>query len=103
MFISASGLPPTHITVSSDSYGSLPRFDAKGNLIGYEYGKPSSLLALLRMYVLNKQKRAINKKRKKKKRKDKGEKKKKKKEEACPSKRNLMSYDYALLYEKKQW
>lgn len=45
---SESGLPSSHITVSSDAYGSLPKFDNKGNLIGYDYGRPDTLLTVLK-------------------------------------------------------
>ena len=36
------------MTVSSDAYGSLPKFDEHGVLTGYEYGKPNSLLRVLK-------------------------------------------------------
>jgi len=39
-----SGVPETHITMSSDANGSLPNFDEAGNLISLEKGKPSANL-----------------------------------------------------------
>lgn len=37
------GVPPSHITMTSDSCGSLPLFDEKGNLVRIETGQPISL------------------------------------------------------------
>ena len=39
-----AGVPDSHITFSSDSCGSLPGFDEKGNLIKLEMGLPSANL-----------------------------------------------------------
>jgi beta-aspartyl-dipeptidase (metallo-type) len=39
-----AGVPDSHITFSSDSCGSLPGFDEKGNLVKLEMGLPSSNL-----------------------------------------------------------
>ncbi len=39
-----AGVPTTNITFSSDSCGSLPGFDEKGNLVRLEIGNPSSNL-----------------------------------------------------------
>ena len=38
-----AGVPLEHITMSSDGCGSLPRFDASGNLISLDSGEPKSL------------------------------------------------------------
>jgi len=38
-----AGIPMEHITLSSDSGGSLPHFDKDGNLVKIAYGKPNSL------------------------------------------------------------
>ncbi len=43
-----------HITVSSDSNGSLPVFDQKGNLIGLTIGTQKSLLSNFRFLIRNK-------------------------------------------------
>ena len=37
------GVPLNHVSLSSDSYGSMPRFDEAGNCIGLTYAVPSSL------------------------------------------------------------
>lgn len=37
------GVPPSHITMTSDSCGSLPLFDDNGNLVRIETGQPISL------------------------------------------------------------
>lgn len=37
------GVALDHVTMSSDSYGSMPRFDAAGNCIGLTYATPDSL------------------------------------------------------------
>jgi len=38
-----AGVPPEHITMSSDGFGSLPRFDENGKLVGLEMGYPKSI------------------------------------------------------------
>ncbi|MFH2096800.1 MAG: beta-aspartyl-peptidase [Bacteroidota bacterium] len=38
-----AGVPLEHITMTSDACGSLPDFDAQGNLIRLEMGKPKSI------------------------------------------------------------
>lgn len=38
-----AGVPPEHITISSDGFGSLPRFDENGTLVGLEMGYPKSI------------------------------------------------------------
>ena len=43
----AAGVPLEHVTLSSDACGSLPRFDAAGELIGLVCGEPASILAEL--------------------------------------------------------
>eukprot|EP00735_Rhodelphis_limneticus_P006410 TRINITY_DN18819_c0_g1::TRINITY_DN18819_c0_g1_i1::g.15251::m.15251 TRINITY_DN18819_c0_g1::TRINITY_DN18819_c0_g1_i1::g.15251 ORF type:complete len:426 (+),score=88.34,sp/P39377/IADA_ECOLI/45.24/3e-100,Amidohydro_1/PF01979.15/1.6e-06,Amidohydro_1/PF01979.15/0.00012,Amidohydro_5/PF13594.1/5.8e-13,Amidohydro_4/PF13147.1/2.2e-07,Amidohydro_4/PF13147.1/0.97,Amidohydro_3/PF07969.6/0.0061,Amidohydro_3/PF07969.6/2.1e+03,Amidohydro_3/PF07969.6/0.018 TRINITY_DN18819_c0_g1_i1:125-1402(+) len=43
------------ILVSSDAYGSFPKFDAQGEVIGYGYGLPTSLLKTLQSLVLRHQ------------------------------------------------
>lgn len=45
-------LPLNHITVSSDSYGSNPVFDERGNLIKYSYFKPIELFQEIRKLVV---------------------------------------------------
>jgi beta-aspartyl-dipeptidase (metallo-type) len=47
-----SGVPPTNITFSSDSCGSLPRFDDNGNLVRLDMGYPSANLRELSDSVL---------------------------------------------------
>ena len=37
------GVNVDHVTMSSDSFGSMPRFDEVGNCIGLDYAKPDSL------------------------------------------------------------
>ncbi len=39
-----AGIPLEHISISSDANGSLPAFDARGNLIRLEKGKPKASL-----------------------------------------------------------
>ena len=46
-----AGVPLAHITVSSDGCGSLPSFDAEGNLVGLQTGEPSSIFVELRDLV----------------------------------------------------
>ncbi|MBN1243072.1 MAG: beta-aspartyl-peptidase [Spirochaetales bacterium] len=48
----AQGLSLDRITWTSDGQGSLPRFDAAGNLVSYGIGTCNSLLAALRSAVL---------------------------------------------------
>jgi beta-aspartyl-dipeptidase (metallo-type) len=48
-----AGVPVEHITFSSDSCGSLPGFDEKGNLVKLEMGLPSSNLREIREAVKN--------------------------------------------------
>jgi len=45
------GLPLSQITISSDAYGSLPKFDDKGVLIRYEYGRPNVILNTIKLLV----------------------------------------------------
>jgi beta-aspartyl-dipeptidase (metallo-type) len=47
------GIPVEHITFSSDSCGSLPGFDEKGNLVKLEMGMPSANLRELRESVID--------------------------------------------------
>jgi len=46
-----AGVPLQHITLSSDANGSLPAFDALGNLVRLEKGKPSANLHELKDMV----------------------------------------------------
>ncbi len=39
-----AGVPLEHITMTSDANGSLPHFDAQGNLVRLEMGQPDSIL-----------------------------------------------------------
>jgi beta-aspartyl-dipeptidase (metallo-type) len=48
-----AGVPETHITFSSDSCGSLPGFDDKGNLVKLEMGLPSANIRELADAVKN--------------------------------------------------
>ena len=48
-----SGVPETHITMSSDANGSLPNFDEAGNLISLEKGKPSANLKEIKDAVIS--------------------------------------------------
>lgn len=50
----SNGSPADSLTISSDSFGSMPRFDEKGNCIGLTYALPNSLLELLRVLVTEK-------------------------------------------------
>lgn len=43
-----AGVPPGHITMTSDANGSLPDFDADGNLVRLEMGDPFSMLSEIR-------------------------------------------------------
>ena len=45
------GADPTRITLSSDAFGSAPRFDAHGVCIGLTYGTPDTLMAEVRSLV----------------------------------------------------
>jgi len=47
-----AGVPSNHITMSSDGFGSLPRFDADGRLLKLEMGYPISLLNEVRDCIL---------------------------------------------------
>jgi beta-aspartyl-dipeptidase (metallo-type) len=44
----AAGLPPTHVTVSSDAGGTLPVFDADGRVTAFDVGRPAALGETLR-------------------------------------------------------
>ncbi|KAL4857172.1 Isoaspartyl dipeptidase [Chlorella vulgaris] len=46
------GLPLDGVTVSSDSCGSLPVFDAAGRLVKYDRGDPGAILSFLQAMVL---------------------------------------------------
>lgn len=48
----AAGVPPEHITMSSDGCGSLPQFDDQGNLVRFETGNLKSLFDEFRDMVL---------------------------------------------------
>jgi beta-aspartyl-dipeptidase (metallo-type) len=39
-----AGVPPAHITMSSDAHGSLPKFNEEGMLVRLEMGDPGSML-----------------------------------------------------------
>lgn len=43
-----AGVPPGHITMTSDANGSLPDFDENGNLVRLEMGDPFSILTEIR-------------------------------------------------------
>ncbi|MDR4987889.1 MAG: beta-aspartyl-peptidase [Bacteroidales bacterium] len=43
-----AGVPPAHITMSSDGFGSLPQFDENGNLVQLETGHPKSVFEEMR-------------------------------------------------------
>jgi beta-aspartyl-dipeptidase (metallo-type) len=43
----AAGVPPEHVTFSSDGCGSLPIFDDKGNLLSLASGKPKAIFTEL--------------------------------------------------------
>lgn len=45
------GVDPSLITVSSDAFGSQPRFDERGNCIGLTYSTPETLMQLIRALV----------------------------------------------------
>jgi len=47
------GVNMTHVTLSSDSYGSLPDYDSSGILIGYGVASPSNLINQIRTMVLD--------------------------------------------------
>lgn len=47
-----AGVPKGHITISSDGFGSLPHFDAKGNLIRLQMGYPRSIFTEMKDMVL---------------------------------------------------
>lgn len=48
----AEGAPAQNITLSSDSYGSHPRFDSSGNCIGLSYLLPDVLLKAVKSCVM---------------------------------------------------
>ena len=48
-----AGAPTENITLSSDSFGSLPRFDAAGNCIGLTYVLPDVLLKTVKSCISN--------------------------------------------------
>ena len=48
----AAGVPIEHITFTSDGCGSLPSFDAEGNLVKIDMGLPSSILREIKEAVL---------------------------------------------------
>ncbi|MCG6295899.1 amidohydrolase family protein, partial [Vibrio vulnificus] len=45
------GVAPSHITISSDGNGSLPKFDAQGNIIGLTAASVDGNLKLLPMLI----------------------------------------------------
>lgn len=45
------GVDPSNITVSSDAFGSMPRFDEEGNTIGLTYSTSKNLLVMIRDLV----------------------------------------------------
>lgn len=47
----ARGLPLGRVTLSTDAYGSLPRFDARGALVSYDMARPAALMDFLRLLV----------------------------------------------------
>jgi beta-aspartyl-dipeptidase (metallo-type) len=47
------GVDLSHVTLSSDSYGSLPEYDQSGTVIGYGVASPMNLIQQLRTLVLN--------------------------------------------------
>jgi beta-aspartyl-dipeptidase (metallo-type) len=47
----ADGVPMTHVTLSSDAYGSFPFFGDDGQVISYGVGKPDTLLYMLKLLV----------------------------------------------------
>jgi beta-aspartyl-dipeptidase (metallo-type) len=48
-----AGVPPEHITMTSDANGSLPDFDADGNLVRLEMGDPFSILTEMKDAIDN--------------------------------------------------
>jgi len=48
----ASGVPASHITMTSDANGSLPHFDEDGNLVSLEMGQPISVFNEIRDCVV---------------------------------------------------
>jgi beta-aspartyl-dipeptidase (metallo-type) len=46
-----SGLPPEHVTVSSDAGGCLPVFDAAKNVASYDVGEPGALAHTLKQLL----------------------------------------------------
>ena len=49
--LSKDGVTIDHISLSSDGYGSMPRFDDEGNCIGLTYASPTSLHATIKALV----------------------------------------------------
>ena len=48
----SSGADMSRLCVSSDAFGSLPKFNAQKQLIGYDYARPDRLLVFLREMVV---------------------------------------------------
>ena len=51
--IKKHGITTNHMTLSSDAFGSLPKFDEQGNCIGLTYASPKSLHKTMRYLVMN--------------------------------------------------
>ena len=49
----SKGVDMSHVTLSSDAYGSLPVFDDAGNLLYYGVAMPDNVINLLRKLVLD--------------------------------------------------
>ena len=49
----SQGVDMSHVTLSSDSYGSLPDYDANGILIGYGVASPSNLFNQVRTMIMD--------------------------------------------------
>ena len=49
--LSQPGITPDHVNLSSDAYGSQPRFDGAGNCVGLTYASPNSLHGTIRYLV----------------------------------------------------
>jgi beta-aspartyl-dipeptidase (metallo-type) len=47
------GVDLTHVTVSSDGYGSFPEYNDQGQLVGYGTMSPGNILATLRTLILD--------------------------------------------------
>jgi beta-aspartyl-dipeptidase (metallo-type) len=52
-YIAAGDIDMSHISCSTDAYGSQPSFNAAGKLIGYSTTSPDNSLLLLRQLVLD--------------------------------------------------